>query len=37
MLLADVYPPFGDAPYPATLTLDDPDRAARSPERRRCD
>jgi Domain of unknown function (DUF4389) len=24
MLLADVYPPFGDAPYPATMTLVEP-------------
>src|SRR5262249_52873163 len=24
MLLEDQYPPFGDAPYPATLTIDDP-------------
>jgi len=26
MLLEDPYPPFGDAPYPATLTVDDPAR-----------
>jgi len=25
MLLADVYPPFGDAPYPATMQLVEPD------------
>jgi uncharacterized protein DUF4389 len=24
MLLADVYPPFGDAPYPASVTIVDP-------------
>jgi hypothetical protein len=24
MLLADRYPPFGDGPYPATLTIEDP-------------
>ena len=27
MLLTDRYPPFGDAPYPATLTLDEPTAA----------
>jgi hypothetical protein len=27
MLLADPYPPFGDGPYPATLTFDDPHKA----------
>jgi uncharacterized protein DUF4389 len=26
MLLEDQYPPFGDAPYPATLSLVDPER-----------
>src|SRR5437879_9109453 len=26
MLLADAYPPFGDDPYPATLTVIDPSR-----------
>jgi len=24
MLLEDLYPPFGEAPYPSTLTVDDP-------------
>jgi hypothetical protein len=24
MLLSDLYPPFGDGPYPATLSCDDP-------------
>jgi hypothetical protein len=24
MLLTDVYPPFGDAPYPASITIDEP-------------
>ena len=27
MLLEDGYPPFGDAPYPAALTFDEPDKA----------
>ena len=34
MLLADQYPPFGDAAYPAALVFDEPGEASRSPERR---
>jgi hypothetical protein len=30
MLLEDLYPPFGDGPYPATLTLVDPPPRARN-------
>jgi len=27
MLLTDAYPPFGDAPYPASITVDEPPQA----------
>jgi hypothetical protein len=29
MLLEDAYPPFGDAPYPATINITDPPRRSR--------